>query len=398
MIAIIGAGLSGLMAAKTLNERGINFKVFDKNDRIGGRVQTDHIDGFLLDHGFQVLLDSYPQIRKNINTNKMMLRGFAPGARIYQTPGNAFIVGDPLRKPNSLISTITAPIGSLLDKLKIIKLRFLNETKIEKTEDFLKSLGFSKKIIKNFFKPFFSGVFLEKELRTDSNYFLFLYNRFSKGIATLPKNGMAELPKQIAHKFTDKIFLNKAVKSIHKQDSGYTLSFENDPNEVFEKVIMATEAPALEKFFPDIVVPKNKRVVTTVYFQSNSKIDHNEFLLLNGSGSGRVNHIAILSSIQKSYAPKGTELISVNILDTEDIDPDKIKQEIENWNLFSTRDWQHIKTYKINYAQPDTFWSGRQNIKINDKLILAGDFTQTPSIEGAMRAGEKAAQILIQEK
>jgi hypothetical protein len=39
------------------------------------------------------------------------------------------------------------------------------------TISFLKSYGWSDRIIENFFKPFFGGVFLERELHTSSNFF-----------------------------------------------------------------------------------------------------------------------------------------------------------------------------------------------------------------------------------
>jgi phytoene dehydrogenase-like protein len=33
--------------------------VLEATDRVGGRVATDEVDGFLLDRGFQVLLTAY---------------------------------------------------------------------------------------------------------------------------------------------------------------------------------------------------------------------------------------------------------------------------------------------------------------------------------------------------
>jgi polyamine oxidase len=54
-IAIIGAGVSGLQAARTIlthpNGRSYNVVIFEARDRIGGRVNTKRNWGFPLDFG-----------------------------------------------------------------------------------------------------------------------------------------------------------------------------------------------------------------------------------------------------------------------------------------------------------------------------------------------------------
>ena len=46
-IAIIGAGISGVSAAKFLKEKGITTKVFEKSEKIGGLIRCDYVDGVL---------------------------------------------------------------------------------------------------------------------------------------------------------------------------------------------------------------------------------------------------------------------------------------------------------------------------------------------------------------
>ena len=50
MIAVIGAGVAGLTAAKVLQESGLECQVFDASDAIGGRVRSDRVGGFVLDN------------------------------------------------------------------------------------------------------------------------------------------------------------------------------------------------------------------------------------------------------------------------------------------------------------------------------------------------------------
>ena len=63
-IHIIGAGVSGLIAAQVLEEKGFSPIIMEATDRVGGRVKTDIVDGYQLDHGFQVLLTAYPAAQK----------------------------------------------------------------------------------------------------------------------------------------------------------------------------------------------------------------------------------------------------------------------------------------------------------------------------------------------
>jgi len=54
-IAIVGAGLSGLVAAINLENAGFKPQIFEATDRVGGRVKTDYKEGYTFDQGFQVL-------------------------------------------------------------------------------------------------------------------------------------------------------------------------------------------------------------------------------------------------------------------------------------------------------------------------------------------------------
>lgn len=52
-IIVVGAGLSGLMAAQSLQAHGHTVTVFDKGRGVGGRLATRRIDDATLDHGAQ---------------------------------------------------------------------------------------------------------------------------------------------------------------------------------------------------------------------------------------------------------------------------------------------------------------------------------------------------------
>ena len=120
---IVGGGITGLSAALELTKKGMNFKLIEASDRVGGRVKTDVIDGYRLDHGFQVLLTAYPEARRILNYAALDLKSFSPGALLLYPDGSKDTLGDPLRDIGSLFPTLMSNAGSLGDKFKTWKLR-----------------------------------------------------------------------------------------------------------------------------------------------------------------------------------------------------------------------------------------------------------------------------------
>ncbi|HZD99373.1 MAG TPA: NAD(P)-binding protein [Micromonosporaceae bacterium] len=60
-VLVVGAGLSGVVAARRLIAAGMDVRVLEASDGPGGRMPTDLVDGFRLDRGFQVVCPAYPR-------------------------------------------------------------------------------------------------------------------------------------------------------------------------------------------------------------------------------------------------------------------------------------------------------------------------------------------------
>ena len=76
---IVGGGISGLACSRELQKAGIvSFKLLEASDRCGGRVQTDEMEGFLLDRGFQVFIENYPEAREIFDYEALRLKQFLP--------------------------------------------------------------------------------------------------------------------------------------------------------------------------------------------------------------------------------------------------------------------------------------------------------------------------------
>lgn len=96
-VVIAGAGLAGLNCARQLRKKGLSVKIYEASSRVGGRVKTDmHPDGYLLDHGFQILLSAYPECRRELDYRNLDLKPFYNGALVRINEG-WHRVADPFR-------------------------------------------------------------------------------------------------------------------------------------------------------------------------------------------------------------------------------------------------------------------------------------------------------------
>src|SRR5271165_7215805 len=117
-VLVVGAGVSGLVAAVELKRRGFAVQVLEASDEVGGRVRTDMVDGFRLDRGFQVLLTAYPEARRWLSYEGLKLQKFEPGA-LVRCQGKLHLVTDPFRRPLKVFRTAASPVGTLRDKFLV---------------------------------------------------------------------------------------------------------------------------------------------------------------------------------------------------------------------------------------------------------------------------------------
>ena len=82
-IHIIGAGVSGLIAAKVLEENGYFPTLIESSNNVGGRLKTVVKEGYQFDKGFQVLLTAYPQAKKHLNYKELKLQKLISGACVF---------------------------------------------------------------------------------------------------------------------------------------------------------------------------------------------------------------------------------------------------------------------------------------------------------------------------
>lgn len=389
-IAILGAGVSGLIAALTLEKRGYSPIIFDSNESVGGRVISRSDKNYQLDLGFQVLLTAYPEVQKHLDLDKLNLREFKPGAILYKNKKGQKI-GDPLRDGQALLPTILTSRLNIGDKLKIYQLSnklkaksiqdIFNDNKVTSTLTYLQDFGFSNKAIQNFFKPFFTGIFLETELNTPSSMFEFVFKMFSEGSAAIPQNGISEVSQQIKSKLKHTTFnMSQKIQEV----VGQKVVFKNGESRAFDIIL---------KTYPD----KNQvqwKSCDNLYFEINESNLSPDFIGLISDDSCLSNNINVHFSGQDS-------IMSITIVKKHSLSEEQlvntVRKEIKDQCNIDLG--KFINRFEISRALVDKkdlkHDALMDHFKVREGLYRAGDYTLNSSLNAAMLSGERAAQAII---
>jgi phytoene dehydrogenase-like protein len=403
-VVVVGAGLAGLAAARVIQQSGFTAIVLEASDAVGGRVRTDVVDGFLLDRGFQVLLTAYPELATQVDMQALDLREFDPGALVWRK-GKGHVVSDPFRKPSTLVATAFAPIGTVVDKARIVLLRRrvlrTHPRRLLRGRDIstvvaLRAAGFSTRMIQRFFRPLFGGIQLDPALATSRRMFDVIFRSLSEGSSVLPARGMQALPEQLAARLqSGSVMFNSRVASINEN-----IVVLSDGTTIRSRaVVVATDGPTASTL---LGLPEVKsRTAGCVYFSADVAPTKEKLVVLDGTGRGPVLNVAVLSNVAPSYAPPGKHLIVAALPGVIEGDLEAIaRKQLRTWWGAQVDSWKHLRTYSIEHGGPvqQPPFAPRQPVSLGGGRFVCGDHRDTGSIQGALfsgrRCGEAVAQFL----
>jgi phytoene dehydrogenase-like protein len=408
-VIIVGGGLAGLACARRLMQDNVSCLVFEADDRIGGRVKTENVDGYLLNYGFQVLQTAYPEARRVLDYNRLDLKPFAPGAMI-RINGRFFRIADPRRRPRDLWSTLKAPIGTLGDRLRIFQLaRSVRQPTVSdifqmpdmSTIEFLRAIGFSEQIIQKFFKPFFAGVCLDPEIKASSRVFRHIYRVFTEGDVALPSGGMGTIAEQLAEGLPgERVRSGTRVQSISEGE----VTLTSGQRVKSRAVVLATEGPETARLLGSAESVESRGELC-LYFTAKEPPVAEPYLILNGDGTGWVNSLTVPSIVAQTYAPAGQHLISAVVIGHLDADDTSVeiivRKELTGWFGPAVGDWRHLKTFRIAHALPAQPPPMPDPTVVTNQfkpgIFVCGEYGSVPGIQWAMLSGRHAAEAVLKE-
>ena len=328
-VIVVGAGLSGLTAARYLQDAGIDVIVLEASDGIGGRVRSDQINGWMCDRGFQVINPRYNEIRR-----LKVLQGvdFEPVSPNIRWIGDG---GDQLLGLNHVSATVLQNPRSVSQELR----------------------------------RFFRGVFLTDPSRVARVIRWKVQSSFILGRPGRPTAGLTAFTSSLARGISD-IRLNHSVTSATATSvTGTFGTIEADA------VIVATTANAAEKIL-STSIGIEYFASHTWYHVVKAPVIAAEYLAVTESGP--VVNSSVISQRD------AVSLIATTAL--TQLDHTTLSAELTR--IWGEQDFELLHSVSIPESLPMVdvkaphCWSG---------VYLAGDYLELPSKQGAMKSGRLAA-------
>jgi phytoene dehydrogenase-like protein len=415
-VVVVGGGLAGLCCARTVQRAGHSAHVYEASGSIGGRVRTDHVDGFLLDRGFQVLFTAYPAVRQEMDLEALNLRAFAPGALVCWN-GGRHVVADPLRVPIKSIETALSPLFPLKDKLLVARLTLLFKslsveqifTMPDQTMGaFLQEYGFSSDFIDRFIRPFYGGIFLEGDLSTSVRMFAFVFKMLAEGQTVVPEKGMGAIPQQFADTLAPgTLHVNSPVQALTIRGGRVVgIELEDESKVEADVVVLATEFDKAAQL-AGLNLPAKWRVSNDISFALPEPLYREKLITLFTDPMTMVNNATLISNIAPSYAPEGQHLLTATVLGgsafSDEGLADAVRKDISAQFPDSHPDtWRLLRVCRIReaqFAQPVGIWDKLPSSRTPlPGLILAGEITVQSSLHGALISGQRAAGLAMSVK
>ena len=398
-VLVVGAGLSGLACAQRLAAAGLEVRVLEASDAVGGRVRTDVIDGFRCDRGFQLVNPSYPALKRVVDLQALDLRPFRAGVRVAHG-GTRSTLADPRREPTLLPATLAAPLGTLAEKLRFARWagrsllpvdRLLRRPDQPLAEDLDQAkLGRLRSAV---VEPFLAGVLAEREGSTSATFVSLLIRSFVLGTPSVPSLGMSRLPELMAARLpAGTVRFDSRVHGVAAR------SVQTDGGEVTGAAVVVATDPSRAAGLTGVRTPEMK-ALTTFWHTAPEPPTTIRLLHLDGDVRGPVINTAVMTTAAPSYGPAGRPLIATTVLGADGSATAEQSARRHAGLIYGVdaTAWELVTTHVVAGAlpaQPPPL-EVRRPVRLPSGAYVCGDHRDTASLQGAVVSGFRAARAVL---
>ncbi|MFL0564644.1 NAD(P)/FAD-dependent oxidoreductase [Microbacterium sp. 179-I 1D1 NHS] len=403
-VAIVGAGLAGLRAATLLARAGRDVVVLEAQDDVGGRQRTDLVDGFLLDRGFQVINPRYDALARAVDPADLDLRPFPVGVRVVRG-ARSDVLAHPVRHPGMLPATIAGALSGLVAPADVAgAVRWLLPALVRPASvsdgpdatlhEAWDRAGLNGPLRQSVLAPFLTGVLADDGAATSAAYATLIARLFALGRPGVPAAGVAVLPRRLAE-------LARAagaeIRLSHPVD-GVTVRgdrVELDGVVSAREVIVAVGGDHLSRLTGEPAPPM--RGLQTWWFGTGAEAPASALLTIDGERSGPIVNSVVMSRTAPGYAPAGRHLVAASCLLRDAADEAAVRRQLARMWGGEAASWELLRRDDIPHALPALAPPMRRAspVRLSERVIVAGDHRETPSIAGALVSGERAAAAVL---
>jgi len=260
-VLVIGAGISGLAAAKNLNDSGYDVTILEAKDRIGGRLYTDRSLGVPLEVGANWIHDNNPETNPimkikeelGLESHKCSLAGSVASFQVLDKEGNE------IKVTNKELEKIEFRIGIFAYLARYLR----PSTSLTEIFTFVKKLGLLSFVKEESLFVLIQKIALEQadDPEKVSIEALFEQEEFANDEAVI--GGYDQIAYYFEKELHNKIILNSPIQNInYEQDVVKVVS----ANEIYEAnaVIVTASLGALKKevikFTPELPTKKQQSI------------------------------------------------------------------------------------------------------------------------------------------
>ena len=376
-VVVVGAGLAGLTAARYLARAGVEVTVLESSDRVGGRVTSDSIDGYICDRGFQVINPSYPEIKRLGLMKNLTFNPISPNIRLVDIGA---LVG-----LGHIASTLSKNFGSFSEKLAFGRFVLTQQSSEESLGDLATKFP---TLYQKVLKPFLKAVFLTDPDLVAGEVAREIISSFITGRPGVPARGVAQFSEELASGLVD-IRFNSAVESV----IGNRVSGNFDT--IHADFVVVASDPATATNMLSLVELPRMLASTTWYHSVGEEIVDSRYLAVCAESS-LVNSV-VISQVSPEYAPAGKHLVSSTSL--LPLSESEVRRELSKIWRTDTRDWELVAHYEIKQSLPLKSAGVRAQypVAISERTFVVGDHRNLPSQQGAMKSGRLAAEEIIRQ-
>jgi oxygen-dependent protoporphyrinogen oxidase len=433
-IVVVGAGIAGLTAAYFLKQMGHRPVVLEKSDRVGGRMNTDVVNGFIIDYGAQFIMDKFtiePNLIDNLGLNRQLIETSQYIGMVRKGKIRTFCSEERLSPLKTGIISLSGLLRfgflsyGLSAKIKSLPINQL--TAWAKYDDMdaetWSNRYFRKELTDYVIEPPNDVFYYYPTLRDTSR----VVPMFTTSIVFIKKGkymsltgGINVLPQRLASELD--VRLNTSVQLMSISKTGVELSTENE-RIIADRVILATPASVSRSLFKEpsiieqeLLATRYSSTLVIAFAVKDSFHIAPEIARLYGFMIPKKERNVIncvvngdLGNKDKSRVANGKLLVAflsgkagLEMINWKDSDClTAILKDMEKYFAGISDNILFTKIYRWKEASPLVPLGRSRNVAqyrnaVNGstKVFLAGDYMGLPCTEGAAESGQWAAETL----